>query len=378
MTEGVLRRIEELKVRKKDFEEAAELQLALWNGDKPEKQPLLLHCVLDEQDSDLHDFNLKEIHYDSEKMFLSQFRQMMTAVYGGAQAVPSVRANMGCGVFPSLFGIKQELFEDKMPWVQEHLSKEELVKMGPEDLKIGDEFKAGLDHMAYMAEKLAGTGCMIYPMDLQGVFDTAHLVYGDAIFYDLYDDPQFIHHLLDLCCEAIFIGMEECFKVIPDSANRVAHYNNLVMPRAKGGIKTSEDTSTLLSKEHLDEFVAPYLERVLSHFGGGYVHYCGRNPHLFELVINSSYCLGINFGNPEMHDMEDVLKRCAQAGKIYYGAIPRQPEEPLEEYFLRYLTAAKSGDKSLLLLTYQCRKQKRDEVLEAWGNACKAAGLAAV
>ena len=148
--------------------------------------------------------------------------------------------------------------------------------------------------MAFMAEKLDETGCMVYPMDLQGAFDTAHLVYGDEIFYDLYDDPDFVHHLLDLCCEAIVMGMEECFKVIPDSESKIAYYNNLVMPREIGGIKTSEDTSTLLSKEHIDEFVVPYLERILKHFGGGYVHYCGSNPYLFEAVMANPYVKGIN------------------------------------------------------------------------------------
>ena len=30
------------------------------------------------------------------------------------------------------------------------------------------------------------------------------------IFYDLYDDPEFVHHLLELACQAMFKGMEEC------------------------------------------------------------------------------------------------------------------------------------------------------------------------
>ncbi len=358
------------------FAQAVELQLSLWNGETPQRPPLLLHCALDEDDGHLFpSYNTKEIHYDKDKMFTSQLRQMMTSVYGGAEAVPSVRANMGCGIFPTLFGIKQELFADKMPWVVEHLPKEVLAKMGPEDLKIGDEFKAGLDHMAFMAEQLDGTGCMVYPMDLQGTFDTAHLVYGDAIFYDLYDDPQFVHHLLDLCCEAIFMGMDECLKIIPDSQSRIAHYNNLVMPRSKGGIKTSEDTSTLLSREHLDEFVVPYLHRVLEHFGGGYVHYCGSNEHLFEVVMNEPCAFGINFGNPEYHEMDEVLKRCAAEGKIYYGSIPKVESATLEDYFARYLAAAKVGGSSLLLLNYGCAKDEREETLEAWEKAARSVGV---
>ena len=148
-----------LKERRMDFEKAAESQIAVWEGKNPGVQPLLLSCPLDEGESErFPDYNPKEIHYDKEKMFAAQFRAMLSAVYGGAQAVPSVRANMGCGIFPTLFGLKQELYVDKMPWVQQHLSKEELAAMGPEDLKISDEFEMGLEHMAYMAERLEGTG----------------------------------------------------------------------------------------------------------------------------------------------------------------------------------------------------------------------------
>jgi hypothetical protein len=375
MIDAIKEAIEQLKTRKNDFEKAARLQIAVWKGEKPEVHPLLLSCPLAENESTMFpEFNLKEIHYDKDKMFASQFRIMMSAVNGGAQAVPSVRANMGCGTFPTLFGLEQELFADKMPWMQQHLSKDELELMGPEDLNIGDEFKMGLEHMAYMAEQLEGTGCMVYPMDLQGPFDIAHLVYGDDIFYDLYDDPKFVHHLLDLSCHAIFRGMEECFKVIPNSDEMVAHYNELVMPRSIGGIKTSEDTSTLLSQEHIDEFIVPYLEKVLSHFGGGYVHYCGKNPHLFEAIMKLPYVRGINFGNPDKHDMEYVLRRCAEAGKVYYGSIPRR-DESLEEYFIKYLNASKVGNRSVLLMSYSCKKEEREKVLEAWKHACGLVGI---
>ncbi len=362
--------IESLKERRNDFEKAAELQMAVWNGKKPERQPLILHCQLDEEDNlKFPDFNTKEIHYDSQRMFASQFRIMMTAVYGEAEAVPSVRAHMGVGIFPSLFGVRQQLFEDKPPWVQEHISKERLAHMVPEDMRISDEFKAGLEHMAYMGERLAGTGCKVYPMDLQGPFDVAHMVYGDAIFYDIYDDPAFIHHLLDLSCHAIFMGIEECFRLIPGSDDMVPHYNGIVIPRHKGGIKTSEDTSTLLSGKHIEEFVVPYLDRVFSRFGGGYVHYCGKNPYLFEAVMNMPKALGLNLGNPDMHDMEYVLKRCAQAEKIYYGLITKMEDESLEDYFARYLKASKKGNRNLLLMDYNCKKEERQAVLESWESA---------
>jgi hypothetical protein len=362
--------LEYLIQNKEKHKQSAELQKQLWNGDKPERQPLLLSCNFEGNETIIPDYSTKETHYDSEKMFLSGLKGMLNAAYGGMDAVPSMRANMGCGIFPTLFpGIQQELYEDKMPWIQKHLSKEVLSEMTTADLRISDEFKAGLEHMVYMAEKLEDTGCYVFPMDVQGAFDIAHLVYGDAIFYDLYDDPDFVHHILSLSCEAIFLGMEECFKVMPDSNEVIAHYNNLVIPKVKGGVKTSEDTSTLLSKEHIDQFVVPYLNRILTHFGGGYVHYCGYNPHLFEAVMGLSLVNGINLGNPDMHDMEYVLQRCAHENKIYYGNIPKKSDEDLLDYFTRLLNASRKNDKSMLLLSLSTKLSDRNEVIDSWHKA---------
>jgi len=372
MKEIIREFINTLKQHRHQFDYAAKIQMELWNGNQPKKHPLLLTCPLDKvQDEKIPSFNTMQTHFDSEKMFLSGLREIMTVVNGGCEAVPSMRANMGCGIFPTLFGLKQQLFDDKMPWVKEHLSKEVLSKMSPEDIKIGDEFRAGLEHMSYIADLLKDTGCMVFPMDLQGVYDTAHIVYGDQIFYDMYDDPDFIHHLLELSCHAICIGMDECLKIMPDSSIKVAHYNSLVMPRIKGGIKLSEDTSTLLSKSQIDEFVAPYIKKVLNYFGGGYIHYCGTNPHLFESVMNEPLAYGLNFGNPEKHDMEYVLKRCAQKNKIFYGTINKEDGFSYGEYFKKYLTASKQGNRYMLLLQFSCSLDERADVHSAWENTLR-------
>jgi hypothetical protein len=86
------------------------------------------------------------------------------------------------------------------------------------------------------------------------------------------------------------------------------------------------------------------------------------------------YVRGINFGNPDKHDMEYVLRRCAEAGKVYYGSIPRR-DESLEEYFIKYLKASKVGNRSVLLMSYSCKKEEREKVLEAWKHACGLVGI---
>jgi hypothetical protein len=245
------------------------------------------------------------------------------------------------------------------------------TKACPQDIKLTDEFRLGLDHMAYMAEMLDGTGAYVYPMDLQDAVDIAHLVYGDEFFYDLYDDPDFINHLLELSCRAVEIGITECLKIILHSDKIVTHYNQLAMPRSGGGIKFSEDTSTLLSPEHIEAYTIPSLKRQLEFSGGGYVHFCGRNIHLFEAVLELDSVRGINFGNPEKYDMEEVLRRLAKAGKVYYGNIPQKDGETYEAYFSRLLAAAAdSNGCRRLLLSMSAPSGKADEVKTAWKEAC--------
>jgi len=206
---------------------------------------------------------------------------------------------------------------------------------------------------------------------LQGPFDFAHIVYGDRIFYDIYDDPEFIHRLLEMSCAAIIRGMDECLQRIPGSDTEVAHYNGLVMPRCLGGIKISEDTSTLLSKEMIQEFVTPYTNRILEYFHGGYIHFCGKNDHLLDEVMeHMPLAYGLNFGNPEKHDMEAVLQACAVNGKIFYGHIPRADEASLKDYFKKYLSSASSNGNIHLLLSYTCNEwQTPDGVKKDWNDA---------
>ena len=80
-------------------------------------------------------------------------------------------------------------------------------------------------------------------------------------------------------------------------------------------LKISEDTSTLLNKDHLEEFMKPYTERLFAHFGGGYIHYCGDNKHLLALAPTFKQSLALNFGNPERHDPKSVLEDLGKVGQ---------------------------------------------------------------
>ena len=371
MNDGIKKAIDYIKSNEAYIERAIDLQSAIWRGEKIDMPPLALSCWLtEEQNSWLPNYyNTKEIHFNSEKMLYNGVRDVLNAVNGAYGAVPSMRANMGCGIIASLFGKQQSLFDDKMPWLVDHVKKEEVKENYNFSFNDSAEFAAAMEHMEYMSSFLRDNGLtgkvFVFPLDLQGAIDTAHLVYGDTIFYDFYDDPDFVHHLLNMSCEAIYFAMDESFKRIEKSGEYVAHYNHLIIPRDIGSVKISEDTTTLLSAAHINEFAKPYLRRMLEYFNGGYVHYCGKNDHLLDMIFNEPLVRGINFGNTDMHDMSRVLERCRDTRKVYTGQIGRNGGESLFDYFTRVLAPAYDKDTCCfyIILQYGCSLNEREQVI---------------
>ncbi|MBQ3049865.1 MAG: hypothetical protein IJC94_07920 [Oscillospiraceae bacterium] len=309
-----------LRERAPKIKENVQKQLRQWNGEKGVCN-LLLRVGSVPEAAMLPDYDMYEIHYDPEKMFISELKSALSAAMANGDSVPSVRANVGCGALCTLYGgLSQTFYPDKMPWLLKHLTEEQLTELTVESLEESPEFKAGLEQMRFMKEMLEGTGIEVYPMDLQGPIDMAHLLMGDEFFYAVYDDPELVHKVLEMALAADIYGMEKCLEIIAPT-DHVCHYNSLVLPAEKP-LKVSEDTSTLLCEEHLNEYMKPYTERLLAHFGGGYIHYCGDNKHLLKLVPTVANNLGLNFGNPERHDPKTVLDDLAEVGLCYYGSFP--------------------------------------------------------
>lgn len=51
--------------------------------------------------------------------------------------------------------------------------------------------KKAIEYLSFFQEKLPKWIHIYFP-DTEGPFDIAHSVYGDNIFYDIYDDPPLL------------------------------------------------------------------------------------------------------------------------------------------------------------------------------------------
>ena len=378
INEGIKKAFDYIKSNGEYIKKAISLQSSIWRDEKIDMPVLALTCNLtEEQSSWLPYYNYKEIHFDKEKMLSNGLREVLSVVNGGYGAVPSIRANMGCGIVSSLFGEQQRLFEDKMPWLLDHVKKENIKESYDFNINDSLEFNMAMEHMDYITEILRDNNLtgkvFVYPLDLQGPIDTAHLTYGDTMFYDFYDDPDFIHQLLKASCESVYFAMGECFKRMEKVNEFVTHYNYLIIPSELGGVKISEDTTTLLSPPLIDEFALPYLHEMLERFNGGYVHYCGKNDRLLEVIFDEPLAKGLNFGNPEKHDMKKILERCRDTHKIYHGGLPMLEGEKHFDYFKRILEPAydKNTGCFYIIPQYYCNLNERENVIGEFERAAE-------
>jgi len=298
--------------------------------------------------------NIREEYGSHARTLVNGLREAAGPANAGSDSTPAIRANTGCGTIATPFGVTYEVFEDKMPWISEHVRLADLDDFDADTAPLGEVLELALDRSRYLAEQLQGSGITPFCFDTQGPFDAAHLVIGDEIFYAIYDEPARVHRLLDQCT-CLIIRATRLYKEATGEPIDGGRHGDFAM---RGGIRVCEDTSTLLSRDQIHEFVVPYTRRLLQAFGGGWVHYCGDNPHLYEAVIDyiPEYYT-IDFGNPERHDLPAVIEECIEKGKTYFGGLPREESEDTRTYFERVLSYTRGTGRGLLF-----RPELRDDL----------------
>jgi len=258
-------------------------------------------------------FPYSEAFDDPEKMLVNE---LAGAYLGGKlrdDRMYTIRANYGVGTVASLFGCRISLTMNNMPWC-EALSEDRLL----EGLERGvPEMTAGLGCRVLETERFYMDTLARYPnlkqavhvfvCDTQGPFDSAHLVMGHRIYTELYDNADLVHRLLDLVTQTC-IRFTKAQKEIIGEGNDWSYHSQM---KVRGGIRICEDAPTNISPAAYQEFCRPYNERLLAEFQGGWIHYCGRGYQIFPDLISTPGLCGVNFGNPEMQDLQAIYREAA-------------------------------------------------------------------
>jgi uroporphyrinogen-III decarboxylase len=142
--------------------------------------------------------------------------------------------------------------------------------------------------------------------DFQGPLTTANQLMGyDKLIYLMYDQPNLVHELMDIVTESLILWIKKEKEVIGEPLNE-CFSNQQVYTGKHSGIWFSDDDAVLVSEKIYKEFVVPYNSRILTEFGGGFIHYCGNGTHHAQNFLNIKGLLGLNIYN--MYNIQSFAK----------------------------------------------------------------------
>jgi hypothetical protein len=319
-------------------------QCKAWRRERLDMPLLFIGGRLSAKQEEIPAYDLKQVFTDKAKMLCREMRGACSTANGRSDSLPSIRANLGTGILLSCLGLEQEAYADKMPWLHKHMSKEQISKLTPDDIRPKGSFARGLEMMHYFRE-IMGDSVPIYVMDTQGPFDLAHLMMGDDVFLELYDDPHFVHNLMEICLE-LGIRTHRWMKEAIGESPTSFHHSNLIYSDSFG-IRICEDTTALLGGDQIREFAIPYSKRLAGVFGGAWVHYCGYNEALTDAILEQPEFKVLNFGHIPGHEHEidffANMEKFDKARKVNFNAWPKFSHEDAESYFRRLHRYAVQG-----------------------------------
>ena len=276
--------------------------------------------------------------HDPVKMWEAEMERARSVIDWPTDGIATVRPNLGTIFVPALAGQEYLVRDGQMPWARASLSRKAIREVQRRNILQADVMR--LAEAFYRIHRISGEpGVMAYHPDTQGIFDVAHLLYGDQIFLDMMDPKSeaWVDELLEISLDLVVLATRHIKRLLGEPDGSMVHGHatpqGVYFPNA--GIRISEDTATLISPRSIERFVLPMMEGAAALFGGAFVHYCGRHPAFFEMLCRMPWVRAIDLGNSEMYDTRWLMDRCAATGTVLHSRLAAEPDENCEQYTRR-------------------------------------------
>jgi hypothetical protein len=262
---------------------------------------------------------------DPDLTILSQLGGVAWTLGNGGNSAHTVRCNYGTAIMPSILGCEVYVMpreSDTLPTGKPLYDSDkvrELVDRGPAEPRNGLG-AVTLDTGSRMRDLFAKYPNVekyvhIYHPDAQGTVDIAEMVWGSPLFYAFYEETELMSELFEVITQTYIAFMREWFKIVPPVPACSPHWG-MYHP---GPIMLRDDSLMNISSEMYVEFVRDHDQRIFDEFGGGAIHFCGRNDHFIEAMSKMNGLHAINLSQPDMNDMETIWKHTVDKGIFVVG-----------------------------------------------------------
>ena len=189
--------------------------------------------------------------------------------------IPAVGPGYGIGLGSAFFSDADIIPGEETTWVLPVLDK-------PEDIdKLHfDPMNRWVRYMREYMQKAVELCEGDYCVSMLAAFapsDLANALRGNDLFYDLYDSPEQVDHMLHCCVDAMISLYKELkpYTLAPEDGFAAG---GLWMPGK--GLFLSEDASDLCSPEHYRRYFFPQTQRLINEIGGAYIHHHAKGWHI--------------------------------------------------------------------------------------------------
>ena len=282
---------------------------------------------------------------DPGKMLYEQLWEVLSWARSRSDAQLSVRPYF-LRAFESACGIELTVSDESHVSAAAPLTKEEVYDVCIDGIHNRGLFPRIRECVEFMKAHLPH-GVQIFPGDTSGPLCLAESLRGNEIWYDFYDCPDDVRELLRKCADVCIATAHWYKKLLGDPRDRSYHGS---LFQARGGTRVVDDSFVLISPELHRDFVEDEIRRVFREFDGGWFHSCGEFEAHLERLLELPEITAINFGNPEQWpNFEHAVTQIIAAGKVYYGAWPRKPDEPMADYLRRAVEVAGPERKGMII-----------------------------
>ncbi len=239
----------------------------------------------------------KEQLADPLIMLKAQLEEIKSHLETGDDRAPTVRVNFGTPQVAAAFGCEIFTPENSLPAAGSFPLKkaEDVHKLKMPSLGAGAFGK--LKEWTDIWLVNLPDGVFIQHPDIQSAFNTAHLVRGNGILTDFFDDPDALCCLLDLVTDYMIKLVPHLRKQITSDPDWFFDWFSLW----KGAAGIRNCSATMISPEFYKDYVLPHDIRFLKAIGGGRMHYCGTSKDVIKEFFKIPYLTGFDY-DAEFHD----------------------------------------------------------------------------
>ena len=322
----------EKRIIPENEEDFVEQWKKFWNGEIEDTLFVPKRKIVSQSGIEVKDININDAIEDYELMLDMQLAGISAALGKTKEAI-GTRANYGTGIMTSLFGAELFVMDRKhntLPTTRSFNDTEVIRKIVDDGMPALDSalgkkvFEYGEFYLEVIKNypKIAKYVFMYHP-DTQGPLDVAELLWGGEMFYALYDEPELVHGLMELITNTYIAFLEKWFRMFLNREDINVHWNFWM----RGAICLRNDSAVNLAPSQYEEFVLEYDKRVLEHFGGGMMHYCGKGDQFVGLVTENTIVSGVHLSQPHLNDMNKVFGATVDKGVRLLALAPETAQE---------------------------------------------------